>query len=553
MRGAVLNWIARSSPVCLRTRSANARRPGSTAPADRTLICAACVVAAMPPTVMAMISFRCVPSSERPHADEPPVQPEPEHGPRDDADDDGERIARPASPADRPCPRATIAAPRRRVVRDGPDEERCRTARRRRACRSRAGARTPRAWCRAPSDGRAPPSSACRACCRRRSGRTPAAPAARRRDASTAAASTGRPATAAPGRSPRRSARSPTSDDQRVEALPAPRRPCARSARCASRRRRCAPSGRPETARVRRSSSGHRGGLDVKIAEWRQRAARGVRAASYRQTRAHDQPIHPATRFGSGKSVRRVEDDSLLTGRDQFADNFSLPGQALSRLPALAARARAHRRARRGSGRGRCRASSRVYTGDDLVARRREAASCSRPTSSARTARRPPRRRSTRWRWTSCATSARPWPRSSRRRASRRATPRRRSTCATSRCRWSPISPTRSAQGAPLVWPDADRQRRVRDAARQRRGGHARDGGGRARGDARPRQPAARAGADRAARDARELRRRDRSHHAARELPDADRPARRAVQRGARHCAATRCACWSATSAAASA
>lgn len=36
----------------------------------------------------------------------------------------------------------------------------------------------------------------------------------------------------------------------------------------------------------------------------------------------------PATRFGSGKAVRRVEDDSLLTGRDQFADNFSLPGQA---------------------------------------------------------------------------------------------------------------------------------------------------------------------------------------------------------------------------------
>ncbi|MEO8753356.1 MAG: xanthine dehydrogenase family protein molybdopterin-binding subunit [Casimicrobiaceae bacterium] len=34
------------------------------------------------------------------------------------------------------------------------------------------------------------------------------------------------------------------------------------------------------------------------------------------------------SRFGSGKSVRRVEDDSLLTGRDQFADNFSLPDQA---------------------------------------------------------------------------------------------------------------------------------------------------------------------------------------------------------------------------------
>ena len=36
----------------------------------------------------------------------------------------------------------------------------------------------------------------------------------------------------------------------------------------------------------------------------------------------------PVTRFGSGKAVRRIEDDSLLTGRDQFADNFSLPGQA---------------------------------------------------------------------------------------------------------------------------------------------------------------------------------------------------------------------------------
>ncbi|MEP7328743.1 MAG: xanthine dehydrogenase family protein molybdopterin-binding subunit [Betaproteobacteria bacterium] len=36
----------------------------------------------------------------------------------------------------------------------------------------------------------------------------------------------------------------------------------------------------------------------------------------------------PSARFGSGKSVRRVEDDSLLTGRDLFSDNFSLPGQA---------------------------------------------------------------------------------------------------------------------------------------------------------------------------------------------------------------------------------
>ena len=34
-----------------------------------------------------------------------------------------------------------------------------------------------------------------------------------------------------------------------------------------------------------------------------------------------------APRFGSGKSVRRVEDDDLLAGRDRFADNFSLSGQ----------------------------------------------------------------------------------------------------------------------------------------------------------------------------------------------------------------------------------
>jgi carbon-monoxide dehydrogenase large subunit len=35
------------------------------------------------------------------------------------------------------------------------------------------------------------------------------------------------------------------------------------------------------------------------------------------------------TRFGSGHSVRRVEDDALLTGRGRFADDVSLPGQAI--------------------------------------------------------------------------------------------------------------------------------------------------------------------------------------------------------------------------------
>src|ERR1700681_683048 len=33
-------------------------------------------------------------------------------------------------------------------------------------------------------------------------------------------------------------------------------------------------------------------------------------------------------RFGSGKSVPRVEDEALLTGAGRFADDFSLPGQA---------------------------------------------------------------------------------------------------------------------------------------------------------------------------------------------------------------------------------
>ena len=83
---------------------------------------------------------------------------------------------------------------------------------------------------------------------------------------------------------------------------------------------------------------------------------------------------------------------------------------------------------------------------------------------------------------------------------------------------------TPSPTGAPLVWPDGDRQRRLprcATATLRRRDRGVRQG--RARRDARPRQPARRAVPDRAARDARELRRSDRPHHAARELPDADR------------------------------
>ena len=42
-----------------------------------------------------------------------------------------------------------------------------------------------------------------------------------------------------------------------------------------------------------------------------------------------DTPREPRhARFGSGRAVRRVEDDALLTGRGRFAGDFSLPGQA---------------------------------------------------------------------------------------------------------------------------------------------------------------------------------------------------------------------------------
>ena len=35
-----------------------------------------------------------------------------------------------------------------------------------------------------------------------------------------------------------------------------------------------------------------------------------------------------AQRFGSGQSVRRIEDPALVAGQGRFADDLSLPGQA---------------------------------------------------------------------------------------------------------------------------------------------------------------------------------------------------------------------------------
>ncbi len=37
----------------------------------------------------------------------------------------------------------------------------------------------------------------------------------------------------------------------------------------------------------------------------------------------------PITRFGSGRAVRRVEDEALLTGRGQFTDDFTLEGEVV--------------------------------------------------------------------------------------------------------------------------------------------------------------------------------------------------------------------------------
>jgi hypothetical protein len=141
-----------------------------------------------------------------------------------------------------------------------------------------------------------------------------------------------------------------------------------------------------------------------KMQDRRRRSRAPHLTAKTPMTTAHSQPA----RFGSGKSVRRVEDDALLTGRDQFADNFSLPRQThlvLVRSP----------HAMRGSPgsmspwRRACRRRRRARGG--LRRGWREADSRSRP--SGRTARLRHRRRSACWRSGPCATWARRWSRSS--------------------------------------------------------------------------------------------------------------------------------------------
>ena len=183
----------------------------------------------------------------------------------------------------------------------------------------------------------------------------------------------------------------------------------------------------------------------------------------------------------------------------------------------------------------RCPASSPIVTGAGSRARRREAAADLRGLPPCRTVRRRRRRRATRSPSISCASSAKP---------SRRSSPNSREEARDALeaidVRYDPLPSVVDSAAA------VSRRRRTGMAGgdRQHRGGDSpwrrcRDGEGlrerRARRRAGSRQSAAGAMSDRAARLARELRHRERTHHAPREQPDADRPARHAVRRGARH------------------
>ena len=175
------------------------------------------------------------------------------------------------------------------------------------------------------------------------------------------------------------------------------------------------------------------------------------------------------TRFGSGRSVHRVEDEALLKGAGRFTDDVSAPGQLYVHLPALALSARAPRRDRRSGGAvdagrrvDRHRRGSRAR-GREAAAQFRRFQACRRhpdrlaAAPRARGRDRALRRRSGRRRRRA-------------KRASRRATPPTRSTCVTSRCRKSSTPPQRSRR-APRWYgrkrPATSRRRRV-TAARRR-------------------------------------------------------------------------------------
>ena len=241
-------------------------------------------------------------------------------------------------------------------------------------------------------------------------------------------------------------------------------------------------------------------------------------------------------RFGSGQAVRRVEDESLLTGRGSSSTIVNAPGQAhvlflrstypharivgidtsaAARMPGVVA----------------------VVTGARAREGRRQAASDVRRISGAPTARRRRRRRDMRSPSTPFASSAKPWPPSSPRRATQA-----RDALEAIDVRYEALPCRRRSgrgrrAGLTAGLAGGDGQHRRGDSPRRCRGGDEGVRERRARRRARPRQPEARAVPDRAARGARELRREGRSHHAARQQPDADRVC---ATRCATRCSASR-------------
>ena len=73
-------------------------------------------------------------------------------------------------------------------------------------------------------------------------------------------------------------------------------------------------------------------------------------------------------RFGSGQTVRRIEDPALVRGQGRFTDDVDARRASLRGLRALADRACPHRRHRRRRARAPCPACWPCYTGAELVA-----------------------------------------------------------------------------------------------------------------------------------------------------------------------------------------
>ncbi len=237
----------------------------------------------------------------------------------------------------------------------------------------------------------------------------------------------------------------------------------------------------------------------------------------------------PINRFGSGRSVKRVEDDALLRGQGQFSDNLPVAGQLyacfvrsphpharITRIDIGAALAMP--------------GVAAIFTGRDLVRAgvkpipnsadftRADGAPTATPPHHALAV------DTVRFVGEAVAAVIAASPHEARDAAERIDVD------------YAPLPAVvdtlaATVPGAPMVVADAPGQHCVRGSPRRCGGYRSRIQACRARRRARPRQPARRAVSDRAALDTRHLRRSERAPHAARQLPDADRVARRVVRR----------------------